>query len=190
MSITRTQIKLLAVIVALSAVVAVAVTLYRFKAPPADQIAAIPKRAANAILASTRVHHTATRNGRIQWELEADSAQMKDKAKEVLLQSPDVVFFSDDGRKFNLTATRGRLNTKTNNLVVGGAVHLFNRHYDMHTEKLIYLHGKRLLESRGAVKIFSDSVQLQANAMTYEIDTEQAHFTGQVEGTIFGETGI
>ena len=115
---------------------------------------------------------------------------MRDKSKEVLLQSPDVVFFSDDGQKINLTAAQGTLNTKNNNLVVNGAVHLFNGHYDMHTEKLIYLHGKRLLESEGAVKILSNTFQLQANAMTYDIDTEEAHFTGQVEGIIVGETGI
>jgi len=190
MSSNRNKIKLLAVIVALSAIAAVAVTLYRFKTSPRDQIATLPETAANVILASTRVHQTATRNGRVQWELEADAAQVIGESKEVLLQSPDVIFFSDDGQKINLTAAQGTLNTKNNNLVMDGAVHLFNRDYDMHTEKLIYLHDKQLLKSNTAVKILSNTVQLQANAMTYNIDTEQARFTGQVEGTIIGESGI
>jgi LPS export ABC transporter protein LptC len=190
MSITRSKIKLLAIVVGLSAIAAVAVVFYRFKGLNDSPFMVLPEAATNTILASTRVRHTATQNGKIQWELEADSAQMKSESQDVILQSPDVVFFSDDGGKIELTAAHGILNTKTNNLMVEGAVRLFNQQFAMHTEKLVYRHAKRILVSEGAIKILGSAVQLQANAMTYNIETNQAHFTGQVEGNIVVETGI
>jgi len=190
MSITRTKVKLLAVVVALSAITAVAVVFYRFKGLNEDLVMALPEAATNAILASTRVRHTATQNGKIQWELEADSAQMSSESQDVVLQSPDIVFFSDNGEKIELTAARGILNTRNNNMVVEGTVRLFNRQFAVHTEKLIYRHAKRLLESNGPIEILGSAVQLQANALTYNIETNQAHFTGQVEGNIIVETDI
>lgn len=190
MSITRTKIKLLAVVVAFSAITAVAVIVYRFKGLNEGLVKALPETATNAILASTRVHHTATQNGKIQWELEADSAQMSSESQDVILQSPDVVFFPDDGEKIELTAARGILNTKNDNLEVEGDVRLFNQQFDVQTEKLIYQHAKRVLKSKGAIQIQSSTVQLQANALTYDIEANQAHFTGQVEGNIFVDTDM
>lgn len=190
MSITRAKIKLLAIIVAFSAIAAITVVYYRFKAPNGSQAIALPQSVANAILASTRVRHTATQNGRVQWELEADSAQMQNESEKVLLQSPDVIFFSNDGEKFEVEASQGILNTKNNNMVVEGAVRLSNRQYTVHTEKLVYQDAERLLVSNGKIKILSNAVQLQANAMTYDIENDQVHFNGQVEGNIVGETGM
>ena len=190
MSISRNKIKLLAVLVAFSAIAAVAVVYFRFKELKDDPFTALPEVATNAILASTRVRHTATQNGKIQWELEADSAQMNSGSEDLILQSPDIVFFTDSGEKIKLTASHGILNTGNNNLTVEGAVRLLSQEYTLHTDRLIYRHAGRVLESRGAVKIQGRAVQLQANAMTYNIETNQARFTGQVEGNIFVETNM
>lgn len=190
MLIARTKLKLLAISVALSAIAAVAVVYSRFKGPQEGQIMALPKSVANAILASTRVRHTATHNGKVQWELEADSAQMQDETKKVVLQSPDVIFFSNDGEQFKLEANQGILDTKNNNMVVEGGVHLYSHRYTVYTEKMTYQHAKRLLVSKGRINILNDAVQLQANAMTYDIENNQVQFNGQVEGNIVSETGM
>lgn len=144
----------------------------------------IPDVAVEALMTMDTVHQIATKGGRVQWELDADSAQLESGGQQMVLTAPRVVFYMEDGGIVHLTAQKGVLNTKNNNMDVSGNVRVANDRYILETEALSYHHGKRVLSTAVPVKITSDTFDLRANKMIYSIDEDLAQFDGQVEGNL------
>ncbi len=144
-----------------------------------------PETATQAIMALSKVHQTATRDGHTQWELEADAAELEAGTGKMILKAPSVNFFLEDGTRIMLTAMEGVLNTATNDMEVHGQVHIRNDRYTLTTETLTYEHDDRVLLADSAVHITSEAIELKAAAMRYDLITNQTQFDGQVEGILY-----
>jgi LPS export ABC transporter protein LptC len=144
----------------------------------------LPQSATKAILALTGVHQTATRNGTVEWELTAESAELESKSGRMTLNAPQVIFFLEDGRQVRLTAEHGVLDTQSNDMHVEGNVRVVEDRYTLLTEHLNYRHAERILSSEKPVHIFSQSADLRATGMTYDLNTNQARFAGRVNGSL------
>ena len=57
----------------------------------------------------SKIHQTAMKNGIREWRLDAESATLVEKEKTMLLASPDVEFFMNDGDNVHLTADQGTI---------------------------------------------------------------------------------
>ncbi len=130
-----------------------------------------------------KVHHTATRDGVIEWSLDASSARLLDEKKQLILDDLSVVFYMKDGKKAYLTAEKGFLHTDSNDIEVVGNVVVKNDNYVLKTEKLNYENTRRILFSTIPVAISSDSEKLTADSISFDLDTKKTVLEGNVKGT-------
>lgn len=175
----------IATIVAL-AVIAVGWAFYQYRQTRSSlKIPLPPETATQAIMALSRVHQTATKDGHTQWELDAEAAELEAGTGKMVLQAPKVNFFLEDGTKISLTAREGVLHTKTNDMEVHGKVRIHNDRYTLTTETLTYENDQRVLQAKSAVQITGAAVDLKADAMRYDLTTNQTEFHGRVEGILY-----
>jgi len=130
-----------------------------------------------------KLHHTATRDGVIEWSLDASSARLLDEKKQLILDDLSVVFYMKDGEKAYLTAEKGFLHTESNDIEVAGNVVVKNDNYVLKTEKLNYEHTRRILFSNVSVEISSDSEKLTADSISFDLNTKKTMLEGNVKGT-------
>lgn len=144
----------------------------------------LPDKATQSILTLSRIHQTATKDGNIQWELEAGSAALEPGSGKMVLKGPLVDFFLKDGTRVNLKADTGILDTNSSDIKVKGNVRVVYDQYTLITEALAYHHDHRRLETMQPVRITGQLFNLKAAGMTYDLDAGQATFNGAVKGTI------
>ena len=140
-----------------------------------------------ANISISKVYQTATRDGIKEWSLEAKSAYYIDATKQANLQDVVVTFFLKDGGKVYLTADQGILKTDSNDIEVTGNVVVQNETYRLRTKKLNYEHTKRIIFSKVPVEIVGDSLNLAADSMSFDLNTNRVLFEGRIEGS-FSET--
>jgi len=138
----------------------------------------------DATLSIGKIHQTATRNGRKEWSLEANSAHYVEENNQMVLKDLKVVFFLRDNSEINLAADQGVLKIDSNDIEVSGNVVLKNQEYKLVTEKLAYAHDQRLLHSNAQATIFSKSTQLAADSMAFDLNAKKLTMEGNVETII------
>jgi lipopolysaccharide export system protein LptC len=144
----------------------------------------LPPSTVNAFMALVGVRQTATKDGARQWELQAESAQLEAESGRMILDKLRVDFFPENGGKVLLTADKGFLNTKTNDIQVQGKVRIQNDQYTLATDDLSYRHTERILSSDSPVHILGQTADLEADRMVYDLDKNQARFEGKVKGNL------
>ena len=137
-------------------------------------------------LSIDEIHHTATRDGKKEWRLDADSAQYMDKKKQVLLKMLSMTFYLEDQSELNLTADSGVLMTASKDVVVNGNVVVKSKDAHFSTDEMHYRHDQRILYAESPVKIIGDAFQLTAESMRLDLNDNRATFKGNVMG-IFSE---
>jgi LPS export ABC transporter protein LptC len=176
---------LVAVMVAIClAVVAIYVGYRHFRRDPRVWVQAV---APQSLMNMDRVHHTATRDGRTEWVLDAQSAQLDSGDDPVLhLTEPAVRFFLRDGAAVDLSARKGRLHTASSDIEVLDGVVVKNEAYRLETERMHYDHARRRLQANAPVRIQSGDNTIRANTMTVFIDQGRAKLSGNVKGVFHG----
>ncbi len=152
-----------------------------FRENPAKIIEAIPQ-GTNIVLGEVR--HTAVREGRKEWVLEAASAQYSESSKEAVFNDVKVTFFMENGDRIYLQGQKGTINTASNDMQVAGNVRIEKDDQTLLTEKIDYNHENRLLTSPSEVRISGRTFDLRADTMRVDLKAETAFFTGAVEGKI------
>lgn len=142
----------------------------------------IPDVATKALMTLVGIHQTATKEGQVQWELDAESAQLEAGGDRMILTAPQVDFVMKDGTRVRLTAKQGVLDMRNNDMAVSGEVRLRNDQYLLETEALAYQHDRRVLQSDALVHIIGPAFDLRADRMTYNLEENRAQFEGRVEG--------
>jgi len=131
-----------------------------------------------------KVHHTATKEGKKEWSLVADSAHYLEKENKALFENLEVVFYMDDGKEVSLTADRGYLQTETNDIQVEGDVLVDNGTYRFETRSLDYFHQSRRLHTDDPVNVSGEWFTLSADAVSVDLNTQKSEFKGNVKGIL------
>ena len=152
-----------------------------FRENPAKIVEAIPE-GTNIVLGEVR--HTAVREGRKEWVLEAASAHYSERSKEAVFEDVRVIFFMDNGGEVHLQGRKGTINTASNDMQVTGAVRIQKEDQALMTERIEYNHETRYLTSQSPVRILGRNFDLRADTMEVDLAAETARFTGAVEGRI------
>ncbi len=79
-----------------------------------------------ANLSLGKIRQTATRDGKKEWSLEADSANYMEAENKVDLKNLSVIYFLEDNREVYLEADQGILQTDTNDIEFSGNVVIRN----------------------------------------------------------------
>lgn len=166
------------------------VVFIQFRRQQDRYVVPLPDLAGQALMRLARLHQTATKDGKVQWELDAESARLEADSGRMILDSPVVDFYTDDGGKVLLTAEQGVLDTRSNDMEVRGNVRLHHDRYIFMTEVLVYQHARRILRSDVPVTIEGAGFGLRADTMTYDLEANRAQFDGQVEGDLYEDLAI
>ena len=162
----------------------VLVTFMRFRNHTAGTDAALPDDQKRASISIGKVHHTATRDGKKEWSLVADSAHYLENENKALFENLLVVFYMDDGSEVSLTADRGYLRTDSNDIQVEGHVLVNNGMYRFETRSLEYFHQSRRLHTDDPVTVSGDWFTLSADAVSVDLNQQQSEFKGNVKGVL------
>lgn len=65
-----------------------------------------------------------------------------------------------------------------------------NENYLLKTDNLYYTHGRRFIFSNVPVAIFGNSFDLTAAAMSFDLNTQIASFSGNVKGSFSEDLSI
>jgi LPS export ABC transporter protein LptC len=165
----------------------IVVTIYigyrHFRRDARVWVQAVPRQ---AFMSMDQVHHTATRDGRTEWILDAQRAQAENGGDLLSLTGLAVRFFPPEGGPVNLMARKGRLQTRLSDIEVQDHVVVENETYRLETEQLRYDHAGRQVRIPGAVRIVSGDNVISASAMTVFIDESRAELSGEVKGVFSG----
>ena len=131
-----------------------------------------------------KVHHTATKEGKKEWSLVADSAHYLEKENKALVENLKVIFYMEDGKEVSLTADHGYLQTETNDIQVEGDVLVDNGTYRFETSALNYFHQSRRLHTDAPVKVSGEWFTLSADAVSVDLNAEKSEFKGNVKGIL------
>ena len=155
---------------------------YRRIADAPDQLISSIKEGAN--LSIGKIRQTATRDGKKEWSLEANSARYMETEHEVILTDLTVTFFLEKQGEVHLKADTGILNTDTNDIEFSGNVVVRNDKYQLKTDRLNYENSRRVIFSNDPVRIWSDSAELKADAISYDLNANKIVASGKVEAAI------
>ncbi len=175
-------------IILLSAIVLIFVGIiaifakYRRISDRTDRLAYHTNNTANISLG--KIQQTATRNGITEWRLNADSVHYTTEKNQAVLQNLNVTFYLSDNTEIYLTANQGILKTESNDIEVFGNVVVKNDNYSLKTERLYYQHHGRIIYSNVPVRISGQAMDLFADSMSLNLNTNKTFLEGQVAGTI------
>ncbi|MDP4980096.1 MAG: LPS export ABC transporter periplasmic protein LptC [Desulfobacterales bacterium] len=137
-----------------------------------------------ANLSLGKIRQTATRDGKKEWSLEADSANYMEAENKVDLKNLSVIYFLEDNREVYLEADRGILQTDTNDIEFSGNVVIRNEAYQMKTEHLNYEHGRRIIICDQSIRIAGQGAELTAESAKYDLNADKIVLKGNVVATI------
>ncbi len=140
----------------------------------------------DADISISRVHHVATKEGRTEWKLDADSAYLMDQRARAVFESPTITFFTETQEPVQLTARKGAVQTDSNDLEMHGDVVLKSKDYRMETQTLNYKHSDRVFSSDVPVRVNGAEFDLQADSASFDLKTNTMTFNGNVRGS-FGD---
>jgi LPS export ABC transporter protein LptC len=180
-------ILLTVILLAVSTIVVVFVGYRRISTAPEILLSSI-KEGAN--LSIGKIRQTATRDGRKEWSLEANSAHYIETEKKAVLKDLTVTFFLENQGEVYLNAEQGILKTNTNDIEFSGNVVIKNADYKMTTDRLNYRHSQRLIFSNDPVHVSGKSADLQAESISYDLNSNKIELTGKVDATISEEFAL
>jgi LPS export ABC transporter protein LptC len=137
-----------------------------------------------ANLSLGKIRQTATREGKKEWSLEADSANYMEAENKVDLTNLSVVYYLEDNREVYLKADRGILQTDTNDIEFSGNVVIRNEAYHLKTEHLMYEHEQRTIFCDQSIRIWGQDAELTAESAQYDLNTDKIELKGNVVATV------
>jgi len=172
---------LIVILVSVGTVVSVFIGYRQVSNTPEMLITSL-KEGANLSLG--KIRQTATRDGKKEWSLEADSANYMEADNKVDLKNLSVVYFLEDNREVYLKADQGILQTDTNDIEFSGNVVIRNEEYQMKTEHLNYGHGQRIIICDQSIRISGKGAELTAESAKYDLNADKIVLEGNVVATI------
>ena len=134
----------------------------------------------------TNLHHEAVRDGKLEWMLDAGSAELTEVGRKGRFHKLDITLYGADKSETKVTAGYGEVNFFTNDFTLKHRVQAKNNPYTLTSGEAEYNNDKRTLSSPGPVKIKGPSVYLTADSMQYNLEKKQAEFTGNVVAILGG----
>ncbi|MBI5587288.1 MAG: LPS export ABC transporter periplasmic protein LptC [Deltaproteobacteria bacterium] len=122
-----------------------------------------------------RVHYSGTKDGRLEWVLDADSAKRSRDEDLLVLDAVKLTFYSRDGKEYLLTAREGNYRESTGEVAVNGnvVVDSASNGYRLTAETLNYSLKTKMVTSDVRVRITSKDMAVDGVGLSGEIDKEK-----------------
>ncbi len=118
------------------------------------------------------IHYSSTRDGRVEWVLDAKSATAFKSGERTLFDAVRLVFYASDATVYKLTAAEGRVDEALGTVVVEGDVHVesLDGRYSLKTELLNYSSELKRFETDRAVEIAASGMDVTGTGLMVDID--------------------
>ena len=148
---------------------------------PEQFVSAMPKEVDVSL---GEIYHEAIKNGKKEWCLKALAGNYAEASKQMILKKLSVTFFLKDNSEITLTADGGILNTNSNDMDVSGNIIVKNKDYTVFADKFHYDHNNRIIHADAPVKIEGETINLTAQTMTVNLNTNKLQLDGDVAGIL------
>ncbi len=121
-----------------------------------------------------KVRYSGTRDGRREWELEADSATRLEASDQLLLKNVRLVYYTKDGIRYTLKGREGTYGTGSGDITVRGDVTVVSDgDFTLETDYLMYSSRDRTVTTDRRFHLTSDRMDVTGVGFMMEIDTER-----------------
>ena len=174
---------ILLILILLSCGTVIAVFMgYRQVSEAPEKLLSSIKDGANLSLG--KIRQTATRDGKKEWSLDANSAHYIENENKAVLKELSITYFLSDERRIYLNADHGILDTNTNDIEFSGNVVVKNEDYQLRTERLNYRHEQRLIFTDDPVQISGEAANLKGDTLRYDLNAGKVVLTGNVAAAL------
>ncbi len=133
------------------------------------------------------VHYSGTKEGRVEWELKADSAKKTKGVDLTLLTNVTAVLYSRNGKSYTLTAREGRYVEGAGEVSVEGNVRIESTDgFVMNTEKLLYKLDSKEISTDADVEMTSGAMDVRGTGFVAEVTAGRLKILKNVRAVIKG----
>lgn len=180
----KPRVKLIFVIFLVVAVSAIGVSLY-INSTMRKGLSGTVVRSSNADIRIEKARYVETKNGRKDWELEADTAQYFKNDNLTVFENVRVVFYSQNGANYTLTGREGRLRNDSKDMdIVGNVVVTSTDNYQLKTDSLKYIAGNRQISTKDKVFFTGPNISIEGVGFLADMITERAYVLANVRTVV------
>lgn len=118
-------------------------------------------------------HLIEEKEGKKQWELNADKAEIFNSKGITRLRNIRMIFFQESGNELSVSADRGIIQNSNNNVDLMGNIKVTNLDgYKLRTEKLKWISDKKTIRTDGEVEISGVDLKITGKKMTVDVENE------------------
>ena len=119
------------------------------------------------------IHYTEVREGRVEWTLEADSANYMKEQGVTIFRKPKVLFNGEGGSSYTLSGSEGRYRNSSGNIELSGDVHVTSGDgYTLVTESLRYDAALKEISTKESIQLDTDGMRIEGVGLLISIDRE------------------
>ena len=137
-----------------------------------------------AQLVLRQISHNATRDGKIEWSVNADDGWYDPKTRTTVLNHLEVVFFKEGAEDIRLTAKDGVLDNDTNNLKLGGEVKVEKEDVMLITRGASYDYETRIVKTLAPVEVTSSMFTLTGETGEMNMVDQHVQLKGRIHAKI------
>ncbi|HJP17256.1 MAG TPA: LPS export ABC transporter periplasmic protein LptC, partial [Nitrospinota bacterium] len=177
---TKKLLKKLLLLVSLSLIILMTVFLVRNrnKLPKSFNVE-IVKTGINVSIED--FHLIEEKEGKKQWELNADKAEVLDSKGITRLRNIEMNFFQKNGDELFVSADKGIIQNSSNNIELIGNIKVSNLDgYRLTTEKLNWTSDKKTIQTDDEIEINGKDLDITGKRMTVDVENEIFEIFGGV----------
>ncbi|MFQ5441767.1 MAG: LPS export ABC transporter periplasmic protein LptC [Thermodesulfobacteriota bacterium] len=131
------------------------------------------------------IHYSSTREGRVEWELDALSATRYKLEDLMVFDTLKVVFFAKDGTPYRLSSKEGRYIENRGELeAIGDVVITSPDGYNLKADSIKYVTEPGEITSRGPVKIASRGMDVQGVGLRVDVESGSLYLLKDVRAVL------
>jgi len=185
----RRRVKLILTLFLVGAVFTMGVLLY-VNFHTSKELSGTFVRPFKADIRIEKARYVETRDGRTEWELEADSAQYFKDDNLTVFENVRVVFYSQNGINYILEGKKGRLRNDTKDMdVFGDVVVTSGDGYKLKTDSLRYSAAVKQITSNDRVVFTGPNIKIEGIGLLADMITDRVSVLANVR-TVLKDAAI
>lgn len=145
-------------------------------------ISGIVVKTPNADISIAKARYVETRDGRKEWELEADSARYFKNDDLIAFENMKVVFYSKNGANYVLEGKQGKLKNDTKDMDVSGDVVVTSSDgYKLLTDSLKYTAAVKQISTKDRVIFTGPNIRIEGIGFLADMVTEKVSVLANVK---------
>ena len=134
------------------------------------------------------IHYSSTRDGKVEWVLDADSATTFKLGEKTRFDSVKLTFYASDATTYQLKANIGRVDESSGEVVAEGDVHVesLDGKYSLKTDRLNYSSEMKRFTTDNKVEILASGIDVTGIGLIVDIESGRLKIEEDVRAVFNG----